>query len=596
MNPQGPTTPQRLNSYPILTPQQQQQQQAIMVGVPQPQQQASTQQQQQQQPLNRPLQQNPNNAAVFNNNRSYSPHTPSNMQPQQIIQQHQIARTPIQLMQQQTQAISNTQQQTSQMLNSPSASGAIMVNANTPDLMRKRQQQQQHGSNMSTNSPHSASVTHSALMASQQQQQQQHMEALSRTQNRIIRKKAKLKDKIIPQKVRDLVPDSQSYMDLLAFERKLDATIMRKRLDIQEALKRPIKIKKKLRVFITNQYYPGKQSSLQHQDNDNNNDEDCVPQWELKIEGRILDTDSVSSTANPTPPQTTVKLKPKKFSSFFKSLVIELDKDLYGPDNHLVEWHRTAQTAETDGFQVKRHGDQTLKCTILMLLDYQPPQFKLDPRLAKLLSIHTATRPVIIQSLWQYIKVHKLQDNQEKEFINLDKYLQQIFDCERIRFSDIPNKLNMHCMPPDPIVINHMINIESNEPKRMSIYDIDVDVDDPIRDQMKNFLTASQNQSLAEVAQLDSKIHEQIEQINQLRLSREFFMSFSEDPQDFINKWLVSQSNDIKSMLDLNGNPEEERRAQFYHESWTDEAVCRYFYNKVQQRRAELEQVLGIRN
>ncbi len=34
---------------------------------------------------------------------------------------------------------------------------------------------------------------------------------------------------------------------------------------------------------------------------------------------------------------------------FFKSLVIELDKDLYGPDNHLVEWHRTPQTAETDG-------------------------------------------------------------------------------------------------------------------------------------------------------------------------------------------------------------------------------------------------------
>jgi SWI/SNF-related matrix-associated actin-dependent regulator of chromatin subfamily D len=130
----------------------------------------------------------------------------------------------------------------------------------------------------------------------------------------------------------------------------------------------------------------------------------------------------------------------------------------------------------------------------------------------------------------------------------------------------------------------------------MSIYDIDVDVDDPIRDHMKTFLSTSQNQSLAEVAQLDAKIHEQIEQINQLRLSREFFMSFSEDPQDFINKWLVSQSNDLKSMLDLSGNPEEERRATFYHESWTDEAVCRYFYNKVQQRRAELEQVLGIRN
>ena len=47
-------------------------------------------------------------------------------------------------------------------------------------------------------------------------------------------------------------------MDLLAFERKLDATIMRKRLDIQEALKRPLKVKKKLRIFISNTFYAAK--------------------------------------------------------------------------------------------------------------------------------------------------------------------------------------------------------------------------------------------------------------------------------------------------------------------------------------------------
>lgn len=33
-------------------------------------------------------------------------------------------------------------------------------------------------------------------------------------------------------------------MDLLAFERKLDQTIMRKRVDIQEALKRPMKVER----------------------------------------------------------------------------------------------------------------------------------------------------------------------------------------------------------------------------------------------------------------------------------------------------------------------------------------------------------------
>ena len=90
--------------------------------------------------------------------------------------------------------------------------------------------------------------------------------------------------------MRELVPDSQSYMDLLAFERKLDATIMRKRLDIQETLKRPVKIKKKLRVFITNQFYPVKTSNDNSADNTNagqSSDDNGVPQWELKIEGRI---------------------------------------------------------------------------------------------------------------------------------------------------------------------------------------------------------------------------------------------------------------------------------------------------------------------
>merc|ERR1712202_96365 len=70
------------------------------------------------------------------------------------------------------------------------------------------------------------------------------------------KKKKKLADKILPQKVRELVPESQAFMDLLAFERKLDSTIMRKRLDIQEALKRPQKVKRKLRIFISNHFTP----------------------------------------------------------------------------------------------------------------------------------------------------------------------------------------------------------------------------------------------------------------------------------------------------------------------------------------------------
>lgn len=57
---------------------------------------------------------------------------------------------------------------------------------------------------------------------------------------------------------------------------------------------------------------------------------------------------------------------------------------------------------------------------------FQPPQFKLDPRLARLLGIHTQTRSCIIQALWQYVKTNKLQDPHEKEYINCDKYFQQV--------------------------------------------------------------------------------------------------------------------------------------------------------------------------
>ena len=45
----------------------------------------------------------------------------------------------------------------------------------------------------------------------------------------------------------------------------------------------------------------------------------------------------------------------------------------------------------------------------------------------------------------------------------------------------------------------------------------------------------------------------------------------------------------------LPGNPEEERRSDFYFKDWTQEAACRYFYTKVQQKRLELENTLNGR-
>ncbi|XP_063106828.1 SWI/SNF-related matrix-associated actin-dependent regulator of chromatin subfamily D member 3 isoform X1 [Cavia porcellus] len=396
-------------------------------------------------------------------------------------------------------------------------------------------------------------------------------------------KRRKMADKILPQRIRELVPESQAYMDLLAFERKLDQTIMRKRVDIQETLKRPMKQKRKLRLYISNTFNPAKPDA---EDSDGS-----IASWELRVEGKLLDDVRPGPGLSRCPGPSKQK---RKFSSFFKSLVIELDKDLYGPDNHLVEWHRTPTTQETDGFQVKRPGDLSVRCTLLLMLDYQPPQFKLDPRLARLLGLHTQSRSAIVQALWQYVKTNRLQDSHDKEYINGDKYFQQIFDCPRLKFSEIPQRLTALLLPPDPIVINHVISVDPSDQKKTACYDIDVEVEEPLKGQMSSFLLSTANQQ--EISALDSKIHETIESINQLKIQRDFMLSFSRDPKGYVQDLLRSQSRDLKVMTDVAGNPEEERRAEFYHQPWSQEAVSRYFYCKIQQRRQELEQSLVVRN
>lgn len=41
-----------------------------------------------------------------------------------------------------------------------------------------------------------------------------------------------------------------------------------------------------------------------------------------------------------------------------------------------LQWHRTPTTQETDGFQVKRPGDVSVRCTLLLMLDYQVGSYR----------------------------------------------------------------------------------------------------------------------------------------------------------------------------------------------------------------------------
>ena len=73
------------------------------------------------------------------------------------------------------------------------------------------------------------------------------------------------------------------------------------------------------------------------------------------------------------------------------------------------------------------------------------------------------------------IKTHKLQDPHEKEYVNCDQFLKQIFQTEKMKFAEIPQKLNSKLNPPHPVVIKHIITVEDLS-KKTACYDIDVEV------------------------------------------------------------------------------------------------------------------------
>ena len=52
---------------------------------------------------------------------------------------------------------------------------------------------------------------------------------------------------------------------------------------MQESLKRPQKIKKKLRLFITNSFYPANPQQANSTGN-----------WELRVEGRLLEQEAMN--------------------------------------------------------------------------------------------------------------------------------------------------------------------------------------------------------------------------------------------------------------------------------------------------------------
>ncbi|ORE10749.1 Yip1-domain-containing protein [Rhizopus microsporus var. microsporus] len=392
-------------------------------------------------------------------------------------------------------------------------------------------------------------------------------------------KKKRPVDRNIPPKIEAYVPESRLYEELCQFERNMDTAIMRKRLEIQEALGKPNKVKRTMRIFISNTAADQLHQEEEEEEVDGQvfeiNSEN-EPSWTLKIEGRLLDPLIPTKKAQPV----------QKFTSFFKSIIVELDPEKY-PEGNLIEWRKQPSSVESDGIEVKRKGDTNVNVRIILVPDYTPQKFKLTPALSELTGLKLATKSHIVSELWNYIKLHNCQDAKDKRIIHCDRKMQAIFNATQLQFHEIPELIQRQVTQPDPIVLEYTIRVDKRFNMSSKAYDVDVELDSVLKQKMMNVVAASQVQK--DILSLDDKIVQCVQSINNSKMKRDFLMQFSSHPIEFINKWIHSQARDIEAVLgETKVNLEDVRQTEFYKQPWVKEAVFHYLTSKTQQKMQEL--------
>ncbi|KDP38218.1 hypothetical protein JCGZ_04861 [Jatropha curcas] len=382
------------------------------------------------------------------------------------------------------------------------------------------------------------------------------------------RKKQKLPEKQLQDRVAAILPESALYTQLLEFEARVDAALVRKKVDIQEALKNPPCVQKTLRIYVFNTF-ANQTRTIPKKPNAE------PPSWTLKIVGRILE-DGI----DPDQPGVVQKSNPlyPKFSSFFKRVTIMLDQRLY-PDNHMIVWEHSRTPAPHEGFEVKRKGDKEFTVTIRLEMYYAPEKYKLSPALMEVLGIEVDTRPRIIAAIWHYVKARKLQNPEDPSFFNCDPPLQKVFGEAKMKFTMVSQKISQHLAPPQPIVLEHKIKLSGNSPAGTACYDVVVDVPFPIQRELSALLANAEKNK--EIDTCDEAICAAIRKIHEHRRRRAFFLGFSQSPVEFINALIESQSKDLKLVAgEASRSAEKERRADFFNQPWVEDAVIRYLNRK----------------
>jgi SWI/SNF-related matrix-associated actin-dependent regulator of chromatin subfamily D len=265
--------------------------------------------------------------------------------------------------------------------------------------------------------------------------------------------------------------------------------------------------------------------------------DDKIPSWTLRIEGRLMEPAFRSRAASSqAATAAAVRAGAQRFSNLVRTVVVELQRDaaLYPAQSNIVEWHRPMQTAlpdrasaatgpagtgepplisagepSLDGLEIKRSGSSPVKARIVLYPAHTPERYALAPELAALLDVREETRAGIIAALWGYVKARSLLDENDRRYIRCDEALGRIFKTERIAFHHVPEVINRHLHPAQPIVLEYWVRTDVAEHKHQTAYDIELDLDDwATRKAREKVMDAFEpaGEAAAEIAELDDRV------------------------------------------------------------------------------------------
>ncbi|KAI5926073.1 putative SWI-SNF complex subunit [Camillea tinctor] len=428
---------------------------------------------------------------------------------------------------------------------------------------------------MSSGTPHHSLPLTQAQIVREQQQAALQVEYAKR-------RSRKPTDKNLPDNIDQCTIGDMAvrYRELREFERRLDATMTRKRLDIVDSVNRSVKRWKTLRIWITNttedQVWQGNGLNVDTFDFSSN----LEPTYRVKIEGRLLEDDddlgkedaSESSKENSDDPDRMDEdgpsdAKPKaskaptyRFSHFFKALSVDFPVNRKG-DDQSVEWKKPERVggssnlpaaADFDELTFKRSGDENINITINLFRHEEPERYAVSPELEEIVDMTEATQQDIVMGIWEYIKLMGLQEDEEKRNFRCDDLLRNAFKIDTGYIPRLQEYIAPHLRPLPPVQLPYTIRVdeEFHKDPQPTVYDVRVAVDDPLRQKMLSFLNhAGYANMLKEAAALDDQLATIVQAMHVSKAKHTFLTSLGESPATFVRDWLSSQKRDLEVIM-----------------------------------------------